>query len=1264
MTCNNLNKIQSGKIVILPAGCLGQTEIDLQCKSPSESVFYQFSMANRMASTDRITCVTASPSSSDDTIVVDQITISGQTFKVRISGGVLNTKVGIRFTVTTALTEVLNFVVTLPISPSGVIGEGENGAYVIGNDGPQGEQGKAASITIGKVIASEAGSQPSVVNTGTQYDAVFDFTLPRGEQGPQGEQGIQGIQGDKGEQGIQGIQGEAGTHILTSNRDPVNDDAGKNLLWLNTATGDLFETVPVSDTLYSWDKIGNLKGEDGSVIYTGTSDPVYNAIYKTSDLYFNTTSSDLFSFNKTQWVKLSNLKGDQGKRGSLWFFGSEAPVISSHFKELDSYLNTKTFDFFVFNGTNWQPSGNIKGAQGERGEQGAQGEQGIQGIQGDKGERGSLWISAEGVPASSKNYKEFDCYFDELTYDIYVNNGSEWQLVGNIKGAQGERGEQGAQGEQGIQGIQGDKGEQGIQGIQGLPGENGKAATVQIGDVKNGAVASVVNRGTENAALLDFILPKGDKGDAGSRWYAGTQEPNASTGVQDERGAPRPGDMYLQLAAQDHKAKTYIKLENGEWSEPLGMVAGPEGKPASIAVNSVTTGEPGTDVIIENVGTQSDVLLNFTIPRGDKGQAATLSIGTVTTGNPETEARVTNVGDETNAVLDITIPRGQKGSDGINPTLSIGTVTTLEPDQQATAEIIQGENGANTLNLALVKGEQGKTGDAGKDGENYINDGTVDLNVKSILSDSGKIKSDGEGNLDITSGDYKTSFSNSDGIKLYQEGENQESSISINESGSVSLNMTNKDPNNIGNSSITLTKDGIDIYSVSSVNFRSNIKIAKYNNYLTDENLTGQFTRTYRDQTQTFGFVNFNKFRIYGRYANNKWAPYTTEDPYKGVDIFFYPSDDASNTQDGSMSIALKLGGYIDAYGDEKEIALIANDKFIGHDITGFNGYNANLNPVDPWYISSRLFRFLPKKLSEIRMVTSNIKTISNKFMAGTIALATNYFTQSDDDEKQDGFITPVIWDESTDDVSKARPLGVPYIPSDKKDTITDTSKIPVGTQSFDINNKTPIWWDGTSWVGKDIPVVINANSLTFEKDVVNAAPNGDVSKLTNVIINLTFDNPKHTSMAFFENFRMEYTAKTIIRVITKKPIPNADILGYFLSPYIDDNVEERTSSKITVVNGDTVELDYYKPGIFWVKVSSVTGVYSMQNYYNGVITYFDVNSNSKRYIQTVITKSDYISNGLIYNTPKGLQVFDDINNKPVWWDGAKWVDAMGNVLN
>lgn len=46
---------------------------------------------------------------------------------------------------------------------------------------------------------------------------------------------------------------------------------------------------------------------------------------------------------------------------------------------------------------------------------------------------------------------------------------------------------------------------------------------------------------------------------------------------------------------------------------------------------------------------------------GKDGPAATIRIGNVTTGEPGTPAAVNNTGTETNAVLDFTIPRGNPG---------------------------------------------------------------------------------------------------------------------------------------------------------------------------------------------------------------------------------------------------------------------------------------------------------------------------------------------------------------------------------------------------------------------------------------------------------------------------------------------------------------------------------------------------------------------------------------------------------------------------
>lgn len=50
--------------------------------------------------------------------------------------------------------------------------------------------------------------------------------------------------------------------------------------------------------------------------------------------------------------------------------------------------------------------------------------------------------------------------------------------------------------------------------------------------------------------------------------------------------------------------------------------------------------------------------------RGATGAAATIRIGTVTTGAPGSEAIVTNVGTANDAVFNFTLPRGEKGADG------------------------------------------------------------------------------------------------------------------------------------------------------------------------------------------------------------------------------------------------------------------------------------------------------------------------------------------------------------------------------------------------------------------------------------------------------------------------------------------------------------------------------------------------------------------------------------------------------------------------
>src|SRR5690606_25697653 len=127
--------------------------------------------------------------------------------------------------------------------------------------------------------------------------------------------------------------------------------------------------------------------------------------------------------------------------------------------------------------------------------------------------------------------------------------------------------------------------------------------------------------------------------------------------ITDEEG----GVVHLPIATTKSAGiasfdeRFFLVTEDGK-VEPRGFVEsnGENGKAATITIGTVTTGPPGSEASVTNVGTPSEAILNFTIPRGDPGEdgkAATIAIGTVTTGPPGSEASVTNVGTPSEAIL-------------------------------------------------------------------------------------------------------------------------------------------------------------------------------------------------------------------------------------------------------------------------------------------------------------------------------------------------------------------------------------------------------------------------------------------------------------------------------------------------------------------------------------------------------------------------------------------------------------------------------------
>lgn len=66
---------------------------------------------------------------------------------------------------------------------------------------------------------------------------------------------------------------------------------------------------------------------------------------------------------------------------------------------------------------------------------------------------------------------------------------------------------------------------------------------------------------------------------------------------------------------------TPIASLNGELAMPEKVwMQGPPGSAATVTVGTVTTGEPGTDAIVTNSGTESAAVLDFTIPKGENGE--------------------------------------------------------------------------------------------------------------------------------------------------------------------------------------------------------------------------------------------------------------------------------------------------------------------------------------------------------------------------------------------------------------------------------------------------------------------------------------------------------------------------------------------------------------------------------------------------------------------------------------------------------------------
>ena len=83
-------------------------------------------------------------------------------------------------------------------------------------------------------------------------------------------------------------------------------------------------------------------------------------------------------------------------------------------------------------------------------------------------------------------------------------------------------------------------------------------------------------------------------------------------------GTETPYDMYIWTRTDDPDVGEFINIGPISVIGPQGP-QGEQGPAGTIAIGTVTTGAPGSDAIVVNIGTPENAILNITIPRGATG---------------------------------------------------------------------------------------------------------------------------------------------------------------------------------------------------------------------------------------------------------------------------------------------------------------------------------------------------------------------------------------------------------------------------------------------------------------------------------------------------------------------------------------------------------------------------------------------------------------------------------------------------------------------
>ena len=191
---------------------------------------------------------------------------------------------------------------------------------------------------------------------------------------------------------------------------------------------------------------------------------------------------------------------------------------------------------------------------------------------------------------------------------VYFWNGTAWVGLGAVKGAEGA------------------PGKDGVDGAPGAAGKDGTSATIRVGTVSTGAAGSsaqVTNSGTESAAVLNFVIPRGADGAAGADGAPGVAGTPGAAGADGREVEIRATSTYIQWRyAGDAKWNNLVALSSLKGTDGAAGADGAPGAEGADGVGISGVAFKETDASGNNVYTitlTNGATYDFTAPKGATG---------------------------------------------------------------------------------------------------------------------------------------------------------------------------------------------------------------------------------------------------------------------------------------------------------------------------------------------------------------------------------------------------------------------------------------------------------------------------------------------------------------------------------------------------------------------------------------------------------------------------------------------------------------------